>query len=152
MTTMTPPTSRATNQAAQARDWRSYATCRETDPELFFAIGPRSARETAQAKRVCGGCPVRTACLEWALDTGQSHGVWGGLDEAERRQVARNPFSHRAVALANQEFIEEQVAAKVSLRQIAAELGIGHAAVRHAVAEFRANRASSGDVEEVQAA
>ncbi|KPI31399.1 transcription factor WhiB [Actinobacteria bacterium OV320] len=149
MTTMTPPTGRVRNSAAPARDWRSYATCRETDPELFFAIGPHSAREIAQAKRVCVGCPVRSACLEWALDTGQNHGVWGGLDEAERRQIARNPFSHRAVALANQEFIEEQLAAKVSLRQIAAELGIGHAAVRHAVAEFRANREG---VEEVQAA
>ncbi|CAM5664246.1 Transcriptional regulator WhiB [Streptomyces glaucescens] len=34
-------------------------------------------------------CPVREPCLEFALDTGQTLGVWGGTGEAERRALQR---------------------------------------------------------------
>jgi WhiB family redox-sensing transcriptional regulator len=43
----------------------------------------------ARAKAVCDGCDVRAACLEWSLATYQDAGVWGGLDEEERREIRR---------------------------------------------------------------
>jgi WhiB family transcriptional regulator, redox-sensing transcriptional regulator len=46
-------------------------------------------RQTANAKAVCTGCPVRADCLEWSLQTCQDAGVWGGLDEEERRVIRR---------------------------------------------------------------
>ena len=38
---------------------------------------------------ICRGCPVRSACLEWAIQTGADFGIWGGLAEDERRALQR---------------------------------------------------------------
>ena len=45
------------------------------EPDLFFADEPE---EVERAKALCGGCPVRGACLAGALDRGEPWGVWGG--------------------------------------------------------------------------
>jgi WhiB family transcriptional regulator, redox-sensing transcriptional regulator len=70
-------------------DWRHRAVCRDEDPELFFAVGTTGPAllQVEQAKAVCRRCPVTEECLKWALDTGQDHGVSGGLDEGERRAL-----------------------------------------------------------------
>jgi WhiB family redox-sensing transcriptional regulator len=72
--------------------WSPYARCVGEDPELFFPVGTSvSALAQAEvAKAVCAACPVRTDCLEWALVTCQDAGVWGGLDEEERREIRRS--------------------------------------------------------------
>jgi|ERR1700722_15508383 len=72
-------------------DWRYRAACRDTDPELFFPVGTAGPglRQLDQAKQVCAGCGVRTACLDWALASGQEAGVWGGTSEDERRALRR---------------------------------------------------------------
>lgn len=68
--------------------WRDQAACRHADPALFF--GPDAEREPgrlareASARAICSGCPVRTACLEYAMDRPARYGLWGGLNEAER--------------------------------------------------------------------
>lgn len=73
------------------QNWRERAACREEDPDLFFPIGTTGPAlvQTEDAKTVCHGCPVRAECLRWALENGQDTGVWGGLDEAERRTLKR---------------------------------------------------------------
>lgn len=74
--------------------WRDAAACRGGDPSLFFAPSyfekrfEKDARE-ARAKAICATCPVRRPCLDYALSTREGHGVWGGLNETERRQVLR---------------------------------------------------------------
>jgi len=72
-------------------DWRHRAICRHVDPELFFPIGTTgpAAVQVEEAKAVCGRCPVVNDCLQWALASGQDAGVWGGLDEDERRALRR---------------------------------------------------------------
>ena len=72
-------------------DWRESAACLNHDPDLFFPTGSTGpiVREIEQAKTVCRGCPVRTACLHWALGAGQLSGIWGGLTEEERRVIRR---------------------------------------------------------------
>ena len=42
-------------------------------------------RRERRAKTICGMCSVRSECLDFALDTGEQHGIWGGLNEMERR-------------------------------------------------------------------
>jgi WhiB family redox-sensing transcriptional regulator len=71
--------------------WLGQARCIGEDPELFFPVGTSEPAldQTERAKRVCGDCTVREACLEWALVTCQDAGVWGGLDEEERRVIRR---------------------------------------------------------------
>lgn len=68
------------------QEWRAQAACRNSDVEMFF---PATEEAAAPAKAVCAACPVREACLEWALDTRQDEGVWGGLSESERRRLRR---------------------------------------------------------------
>jgi WhiB family transcriptional regulator, redox-sensing transcriptional regulator len=72
-------------------DWARRAACRSAEPELFFPISSkgRSEADAARARRVCQSCPVRAACLEYALETRQRHGIWGGLTEDERHQLSR---------------------------------------------------------------
>ncbi|MCK9894901.1 WhiB family transcriptional regulator [Frankia sp. AgB32] len=72
-------------------DWRHRALCRDEDPELFFPIGTTgpAERQVEEAKAVCARCAVTSDCLNWALDTGQDSGVWGGMSEDERRALKR---------------------------------------------------------------
>ena len=80
-------------------DWRHRAACLTEDPELFFPIGNTgpAVLQAEEAKAVCRRCDVVEACLRWALDTGQDHGVWGGLTEDERRALKRrNARARRA--------------------------------------------------------
>jgi WhiB family redox-sensing transcriptional regulator len=69
--------------------WRAEAACRERSVGLFF---PEQG-EPSSARRVCVRCPVRRACLEYALVTGQEHGVWGGSTARERNLIRRGALS-----------------------------------------------------------
>ena len=60
-------------------NWATKARCREEGPELFY-----DPERDDEARRLCGACPVRTACLQSALAIGETEGIWGGLDGAER--------------------------------------------------------------------
>jgi WhiB family redox-sensing transcriptional regulator len=47
-----------------------------------------------QAKAECAMCPVREDCLDWAIETNQDFGIWGGCTERERRKI-RNERNRR---------------------------------------------------------
>lgn len=64
--------------------WREDALCRQTDPELFM---PDKGGTTAPAKRICLACPVRRACLDYAVDSRQRWGIWGGVGQKELRRL-----------------------------------------------------------------
>jgi WhiB family redox-sensing transcriptional regulator len=74
--------------------WQRLASCRGEDSVFFFAPsyfekrGQKLAREEV-AKRICATCPVIEPCLEYALGTREAHGVWGGLNETERRALLK---------------------------------------------------------------
>jgi WhiB family transcriptional regulator, redox-sensing transcriptional regulator len=77
--------------------WTVKGACQDSDPELFFPVtshGP-ARRQLEKAKAVCAGCAVQAKCLEFALDTGQSFGVWGGTTEDERRSMRRKILRRR---------------------------------------------------------
>lgn len=67
-------------------DWSDRAECAGVDPDLFF---PERGASLAAARQVCAVCPVRRECLQYALDAGEMHGIWGGLSEKERRRIRR---------------------------------------------------------------
>ena len=73
-------------------EWSDQAACLAAEPEQFFPIGSGGAAdwETASAKAVCRTCSVLDACRDYALRTRQTFGVWGGLDEEERRAILRD--------------------------------------------------------------
>jgi WhiB family redox-sensing transcriptional regulator len=66
--------------------WMAKGKCRDLPPKTFF---PSDGVGVDQARQVCAECPVRDACLEYALGHHIDHGVWGGASERERRRIAR---------------------------------------------------------------
>jgi WhiB family transcriptional regulator, redox-sensing transcriptional regulator len=66
-----------------ALSWQDRARCAGAGLELFFPDGG----DTRRAKAFCAGCPVWGECLAYGLD--EDHGVWGGLNRAERARLRR---------------------------------------------------------------
>jgi WhiB family redox-sensing transcriptional regulator len=77
--------------------WRDLANCRFTRPDLFFPAGSTgpAADEIEAAKAVCEACAVKAACLQFALETNQEPGIWGGTTEDERRRLRRVWLANR---------------------------------------------------------
>ncbi|MDQ3915075.1 MAG: WhiB family transcriptional regulator [Actinomycetota bacterium] len=48
----------------------------------------KQARE-GRAKAICRTCPVAEPCLEFAMETNQKYGIWGGLTDKERASLKR---------------------------------------------------------------
>lgn len=65
------------------------ALCAETDPELFHPPVGGGSGEAARAKAICGGCDWRQKCAEWAIETQQPYGIWGGLTPKDRWKVRK---------------------------------------------------------------
>lgn len=84
---MSPYAGSVPDTIARAYDWLAVAPC-TTDPDAMFATTDHGIED---AKRVCQGCTAVERCLQWALDTGEEHGVWGGMSEEERRPIRRRP-------------------------------------------------------------
>jgi WhiB family redox-sensing transcriptional regulator len=65
---------------------------------LWFPIGNTGPAllQIDEAKDICHTrCPVIDQCLQWALDTRQDSGVWGGMSEDERRRMKRRAARNR---------------------------------------------------------
>jgi WhiB family redox-sensing transcriptional regulator len=81
--------------------WRDQATCRNVvtaDYDPFFAD---TQELQAEAIGICGTCPVRDACLTFAVRTGQQYGIWGGQPQQIIRRLialerAGRPHGHQA--------------------------------------------------------
>ncbi len=82
--------------------WQWRAACRGEDTALFFTPNHLEDKEDKrfrerEAKAICVVCPVRIECLEYAVRTREQHGIWGGLNEAERRALIRERERSRAL-------------------------------------------------------
>ena len=72
--------------------WQSRAACRGPLASVFFPPSTpertdvRIEREQ-RAKAICARCPVRQACLDFAVSPREAHGIWGGLTEVERHSL-----------------------------------------------------------------
>ena len=71
----------------EVRCWRDLAACRDVvsaDYDPFFA----DAKDLqAEAIAICATCPVRDACLTFAVRTGQQYGIWGGQPQQIIRRL-----------------------------------------------------------------
>lgn len=73
-------------------DWVDDAECRGQPLEWWFPLEfNKQASNIKAAKAICRRCPVREDCLEYAMSYPHTYmslpGIWGGLTEAERRQL-----------------------------------------------------------------
>jgi WhiB family redox-sensing transcriptional regulator len=70
--------------------WQDSGACRDGAATDFYPPihterkHERLARER-RAKSICAACPVRTQCLQHALHVDERYGIWGGLNQDERR-------------------------------------------------------------------
>ena len=71
-------------RAAQPEEWRDDAACAGQDPRWWF---PGRAEPITHGLAVCAGCPVRRACLAFALEHAEQDGMWGGLPPEELRPL-----------------------------------------------------------------
>jgi WhiB family transcriptional regulator, redox-sensing transcriptional regulator len=74
------------------QDWQLKAACRGPHSAIFFPPAnlerkDEKAERELRAKAICATCGVRGSCLEYALRIREQHGIWGGLNEAERRAL-----------------------------------------------------------------
>jgi len=68
-------------------NWMAEGLCAEKPPSLFF---PSDGVGVDVARKICAECPVKSACLEYALENRIDHGVWGGTSERERRRLIKS--------------------------------------------------------------
>lgn len=91
--------------------WTDEAACKGMSPELFHptipcdqpngdcapddgTVGPTSAFYE-EGKAVCRLCPVSGICLEFARNTRQAYGLWGGHTPLERLRLDRRDRRQR---------------------------------------------------------
>jgi WhiB family transcriptional regulator, redox-sensing transcriptional regulator len=89
---LTPAPETMVRQPVPLGAWIRRGACTSSDPAVFFPVGSdpaAAAAAAAAAKAVCDSCRVRQECLDYALEAREESGIWGGLDEAERRSLAR---------------------------------------------------------------
>jgi WhiB family redox-sensing transcriptional regulator len=100
-----------------APDWKRQddALCKGESLVLFFGVSgerqpERDVRER-KAKAICAQCPVRAACLEYALSQPERFGTWGGLNEDERAAGRRRRMrraSSAGISAAPEQVVEPE--------------------------------------------
>ncbi|MDP9145203.1 MAG: WhiB family transcriptional regulator [Actinomycetota bacterium] len=81
--------------AATVVAWRSSAACSGLPHSVFFPVAEADEDEIALAKEICLICPVTEDCLEFALETNQRSGIWGGTAEEDRKALRRKWLAAR---------------------------------------------------------
>jgi WhiB family redox-sensing transcriptional regulator len=83
--------------AAERGQWQEQSACRSSDPEMFFPVGTtgQALGNIERAKMICATCVVQEECLDYALNTNQEAGVWGGYAEDERRRLRKRWLAER---------------------------------------------------------
>ena len=75
-------------------DW-DRAACLNSDQDMWFPTDayPGALRLQVELERecarICAGCPIRNACLHYALRW-EPHGFWGGKTARARRAMNRS--------------------------------------------------------------
>lgn len=68
------------------QSWKAQAACVGLPATLFYP--ENSTMVPKEAKAICWErCPVREQCLQFAIETPELHGLWGGLTPKQRRPL-----------------------------------------------------------------
>ncbi|WP_062997398.1 WhiB family transcriptional regulator [Nocardia mikamii] len=70
---------------SDTQSWDQAACKGDPNHDAWF---PYPSQDFDYARGICGGCPIRRQCAEFAATTGQS-GVWGG-HEFDRGKLLRD--------------------------------------------------------------
>lgn len=80
-----------------AGDWQTAGACLSADPDIFYPVSGSGASlaQINEARRICGRCSVRRECLDFAIQTGEAHGIWGGTTPEDRTRARRQEMARR---------------------------------------------------------
>ncbi len=70
-------------------NWRPWAACRDLPTDWWYPNQAGMNDNNKKALAICATCPVREHCLATSLANREQHGIWGGLNVRNRRQVRR---------------------------------------------------------------
>jgi WhiB family redox-sensing transcriptional regulator len=75
--------------------WRAGAECQTDNATYFYAPShferkPEKDLREGIARSLCRRCKVREQCLNYSIAVAESHGIWGGLNELERKRLLRS--------------------------------------------------------------
>ena len=84
-------------------NWR-LARCKGAARDLFFPGDDEMPSPRALA--MCLRCPIKEACLEWAI-THHEFGIWGGLTDAQRDAITGNHHRARCPDCGSYEVVEQ---------------------------------------------
>lgn len=135
--------------------WADDAACVSVGSAIFYPPkGALSNSFYAQARAVCNTCTVAAQCLEYALETDERHGMWGGASPEQRDRILKERGKRRLppyVSRASRERArsdallpryEALIAAHGSSIDLANELGITPDALNKRMERARRRRES----------
>lgn len=67
----------------ESTPWAVDAMCKDMDTNIFY-----DSEEELVLRAICGGCPVRNECLDYAVRN-LEYGFWGGTTATERAKIRR---------------------------------------------------------------
>jgi WhiB family redox-sensing transcriptional regulator len=83
--------------------WLDYANCKGVDQSVFFLEGHAPPQESRQrvieAKSYCNACSVKQECLQYAMDSKEKHGIYGGATPVERLSMRNSAKKKRSEEL-----------------------------------------------------
>ena len=140
---MNTSTGRLTRDAARprvnARNWRDHIVCTTADWDALTADD--NATQEA-AKSICGPCPAKAFCLQFAVDNGITSGVYGETTARERQQLMERPEETPTAELIDT--IAAMRREGVIWSDIGRELGVPHGALRHRVLRWARAEVEAG--------
>jgi WhiB family redox-sensing transcriptional regulator len=88
------PATHASSLISFPGEWANQGNCAGSPfPDLWYAndLSGEERSDVNLAKRICRECPVKAACLEYALaiPDSQDWGIWGATTEHERAKFRR---------------------------------------------------------------
>jgi superfamily II DNA or RNA helicase len=105
-------------------EWTYDAACHHTNilkrvkkrKDIEPGFFPKRGQSTKPVKNLCATCPVAVKCLDFSIETGIKHGVWGGQSERERRALRKGI---KALADGDKITLERQYKGKLQRNEIA---------------------------------
>ena len=77
---------------APGTGWMDYARCIVDNRVKLESYFPTRGRPVSIAKVVCGECPVRQECEDYANQSDTADGIFGGYSYTERKERLYKPF------------------------------------------------------------
>lgn len=89
MNTPRPTRSTYAHQRAPRQEWAARAACAtHPDPDMWFTHAVDEQRQ-GDALAICRACPVKAACLDYAMSVPNLHGIWGGTTPITRTRLRK---------------------------------------------------------------